>query len=121
MLGKKTYRLALKERIQIETLLNENKSKSYISKTLKRSRSTITREVKKWTQPRKTNTISKYNTDLDNKNITRPENTIITNRTFDAIQLFKIETPTHLMQIFGLAELNFILWTMILTKQCPLC
>jgi IS30 family transposase len=50
MLRKKTCRLTLKERIQIETLLNENKSKSYIAVTLKRSRSTITREVNKWVQ-----------------------------------------------------------------------
>ena len=50
MLRKKTYRLTLKERIQIETLLKENKSKSYIAKTLNRSRSTITREVNKWVQ-----------------------------------------------------------------------
>ena len=44
------YQITLKERIQIETLLNENKSKAYIAKTLKRARSTITREVNKWTQ-----------------------------------------------------------------------
>ena len=50
MLRKKNGRLTLKERIQIETLLNENKSKAYIAKTLKRARSTITREVNKWTQ-----------------------------------------------------------------------
>ena len=50
MLRKKTCRLTLKERIQIETLLNENKPKSYIAKTLKRARSTITREVNKWVQ-----------------------------------------------------------------------
>lgn len=50
MVRKKISRLTLKERIQIETLLNEKKSKSYISKTLNRSRSTITREVNKWVQ-----------------------------------------------------------------------
>ena len=48
MLRKKTCRLTLKERIQIETLLEEKKSKSYIAKTLKRARSTITREVNKF-------------------------------------------------------------------------
>ena len=48
MLRKKTSRLTLKERIQIETLLNENKTKAYIAKTIKRSRSTISREVNKW-------------------------------------------------------------------------
>jgi IS30 family transposase len=50
MVRKKNSRLTLKERIQIETLLKENKSKSYIAKTLNRSRSTITREVNKWVQ-----------------------------------------------------------------------
>ena len=50
MVRKKNIRLTLKERIQIETLLKENKSKSYIAKTLNRSRSTITREVNKWVQ-----------------------------------------------------------------------
>lgn len=48
MVRKKIGRLTLKERIQIETLLNENKSKAYIAKTLKRARSTITREVNKF-------------------------------------------------------------------------
>ncbi|WP_456377729.1 helix-turn-helix domain-containing protein, partial [Lutibacter sp.] len=37
-------RLTLKERVVIETLLQENKTKSYIAKKLNRSRSTITRE-----------------------------------------------------------------------------
>lgn len=45
---KKYKRLTLKERIIIETLLKENRSKSYISKQLNRSRSTITKEVKLW-------------------------------------------------------------------------
>jgi len=45
---KKHTRLTLKERVVIETLLQENKTKSYISKVLHRSRSTITREVNKW-------------------------------------------------------------------------
>ena len=45
---KKHRRLTLKERIIIETLLNENKSKSYIAKQLNRNRSTITREVNNW-------------------------------------------------------------------------
>ena len=50
MLGKKTCRLTLKERIQIEILLNENESKSYIAKTLKKSRSKIIRKVNKCVQ-----------------------------------------------------------------------
>jgi len=48
MKAKKYERLSLKERVVIETLLHENKTKSYIAKKLKRSRSTISREVKKW-------------------------------------------------------------------------
>ena len=44
---KKYKRLTLKERVIIETLLQENKTKSYIAKKLKRSRSTISREVNK--------------------------------------------------------------------------
>ncbi len=48
MRAKKYKRLSLKERIIIETLLLENKSKSYIAKKLNRSRSTITREINKW-------------------------------------------------------------------------
>ncbi|TXE16443.1 helix-turn-helix domain-containing protein [Psychroserpens burtonensis] len=48
---KKHRRITRKERVQIETLLNEKKkSKSYITNTLKRARSTISREVNKWVQ-----------------------------------------------------------------------
>ena len=43
----KHRRLTHKERVQIETLLNEKKSILYITKTPKRARSTITREVNK--------------------------------------------------------------------------
>ena len=60
MIRKKNSRLTQKERIQIETLLSENKSKSYIAKTLNRSRSTITREVNKWVQSER----DKYSADL---------------------------------------------------------
>jgi len=45
---KKHKRLSLKERVIIETLLQEKRNKSYIAKTLNRARSTITREVNKW-------------------------------------------------------------------------
>jgi len=45
----KTYaRLSLQERTIIETLLNEKRNRSYIAKVLKRSRSTITREINLW-------------------------------------------------------------------------
>ena len=64
MARKKNSRLTLKERIQIETLLNDNKSKSYIAKTLKRSRFTITREVNKWEQTDR----DKYSTEIANWN-----------------------------------------------------
>ena len=45
---KKHKRLNLKERVIIQTLLEENKSKSFIAKKLSRSRSTISREIRKW-------------------------------------------------------------------------
>lgn len=45
---KKHKRLSLKERVIIQTLLEENKPKSFIAKKLNRARSTITREVNKW-------------------------------------------------------------------------
>jgi IS30 family transposase len=46
---KKTHKkLSLEERIIIETLLAENRKKSYIAIKLNRSRSTITREVNLW-------------------------------------------------------------------------
>jgi len=46
---KKTYkRITLNERIIIETLLHEKKSKSYIAVHLNRSRSTVNNELKKW-------------------------------------------------------------------------
>jgi len=45
---KKYTRLTLSERVIIETLLKEKRSKSYIAKQLGRSRSTISNEVNKW-------------------------------------------------------------------------
>jgi len=45
---KKYTRLTLSERVIIETLLKEKRSKSYIAKKLGRSRSTIGNEVNKW-------------------------------------------------------------------------
>jgi len=60
MRRKKNSRLTHKERVQIQTLLNENKSKAYIAKTLKRARSTISREVNKWVQNKEDN----YDADL---------------------------------------------------------
>lgn len=45
---KKYHRLSLKERVIIETLIKEKRTKSYIAKQLNRSRSTITREINNW-------------------------------------------------------------------------
>lgn len=45
---KNYHRLTYKERVVIETLLSEKKTRSFISKQLGRSRSTITRELKTW-------------------------------------------------------------------------
>ena len=60
MVRKKNGRLTHKERVQIETLLVEKRSKSYIAKTLLRSRSTISREVNKWV----CNKTDKYDAEL---------------------------------------------------------
>ena len=48
MNSKKYKRLTLKERVIIQTLLEEEKSKSFIANKLNRSRSTISREINKW-------------------------------------------------------------------------
>jgi len=45
---RKYRRLSFKERVTIQTLLEEGKNRSYISKKLKRARSTIKRELDKW-------------------------------------------------------------------------
>lgn len=45
---KKYVRLSYKDRVKIETYLLQKKSRSYISKELHRSKSTITRELSKW-------------------------------------------------------------------------
>ncbi|WP_026932623.1 IS30 family transposase [Christiangramia echinicola] len=57
---KKHRRLSYKERVIIQSLLEENKSKSFIANKLGRTRSTITREVNKWV----TKPTEKYNADL---------------------------------------------------------
>lgn len=48
MSTKKYKRLSLQERVIIQTLLEEGKSKSFIANKLSRSRSTISREINKW-------------------------------------------------------------------------
>jgi IS30 family transposase len=45
---KKYKRLSFEERVKIETLLEEKRSRNYIAIHLKRSRSTINNEVRKW-------------------------------------------------------------------------
>lgn len=45
---KKYKRLSLEERVKIEAFLEVNKSKSFIAKSLNRSRSSINNEIKKW-------------------------------------------------------------------------
>ena len=52
---KKHRRLTLKERVIIQTLLKEKKTKSYIANRLGRNRSTIGREVNKWVQKKEDN------------------------------------------------------------------
>lgn len=47
---KKYKRLSFQERVKIETLLVENRSKNYIAIALNRSRTTINNEVNKWVQ-----------------------------------------------------------------------
>jgi transposase, IS30 family len=60
MKKKKYQRLTLQERIIIETLLSEKKTRSFIATKLNRARSTITRELNKWiTKPH-----HKYNAEL---------------------------------------------------------
>ena len=82
MVRKKNGRLTHKERIQIETLLNENKSKAYIAKTLNRARSTITREVNKWVQSDK----DKYSADLAHWNA---KDDYLNKRNLDKISIYK--------------------------------
>ena len=48
MEAKKFVRLTLSERVIIETLLGEKRSKSDIAKKLGRSRSTVSHEINKW-------------------------------------------------------------------------
>ena len=82
MKEKKHRRLSLQERVIIETLLEENKSKSFIAKKLKRSRSTITREINKWVR----NPDDKYNAELANW---LAKDDYLNKRNLDKISTFK--------------------------------
>jgi IS30 family transposase len=79
----KTHKkLSLKERIIIETLLNENMTKSYIAKQLNRNRSTISREVNQWVlKP-----TDKYNATLANS---YAKDDYLNKRNFDKINAHK--------------------------------
>ncbi len=57
---KKHRRLSYRERVVIQSLLEEKKNKSFIAIKLGRTRSTITREVNKWV----TKPIENYNADI---------------------------------------------------------
>ena len=82
MKPKKHKRLTYKERVIIETLLDEKRSKSYISTKLKRSRSTITREINKWvTEPNE-----KYDAKLADW---YAKDTYLNKRNLDKIETFK--------------------------------
>src|SRR3990172_3292971 len=61
---KKYIRLTYKERVIIETLLSEEKSRTFIAKQLNRSKSTITRELKKWIGKLSDKNKYKYSADL---------------------------------------------------------
>src|SRR3972149_577826 len=61
---KKYSRLTYKERVIIETLLSEEKSRTFIAKQLNRSKSTITRELKKWIGKLSDKNKYKYSADL---------------------------------------------------------
>ena len=50
MILEKCKRLSFEERVIIETLLKEKRTKSYIADNLSRARSTVTREVNKWVE-----------------------------------------------------------------------
>lgn len=79
---KKYKRLSLKERVIIQTLLEENKPKSFIAKRLNRSRSTISREINKWIDtPR-----DKYDATLADWNA---KDDYLNKRNLDKISTFK--------------------------------
>jgi len=79
---KKYKRLNFQERVIIETLLGEEKSKSLIALRLNRSRSTITREINKWVQK----PWEKYNAELAHWNA---EDDYLNKRNLDKIGTFK--------------------------------
>jgi IS30 family transposase len=79
---KKYKRLTFQERVIIETLLGEEKSKSFIALRLNRSRSTITREINKWVKK----PWEKYNAELAHWDA---EDDYLNKRNLDKIGTFK--------------------------------
>jgi IS30 family transposase len=79
---KKYNRLTFQERVVIQTLLEEKKSKSCIALRLNRSRSTITREINKWVQEPWEN----YNAELAHWDA---EDNYLNKRNLDKIGTFK--------------------------------
>lgn len=79
---KKYNRLTFQERVVIQTLLEEKKSKSFIALRLNRSRSTITREINKWVQ----NPWESYNAELAHWDA---EDNYLNKRNLDKIGTFK--------------------------------
>jgi IS30 family transposase len=81
---KKYVRLTYKERVVIETLLSEKKSRTFIAKRLNRSKSTITRELKKWIG--KPSDKYKYSADLADWNA---KDDYLNKRNLDKISTYK--------------------------------
>lgn len=79
---KKHRRLSHQERVIIQTLLEENRPKSFIAEKLGRTRSTITREVNKWV----TKPIEKYDADLAHYNA---KDDYLNKRNLDKISTYK--------------------------------
>ena len=88
-MSSKHRRLSIKERIQIETLLNEGKTKAYMARVLKRSPSTISREINKWIQ----HPDDKYSAELAHWNA---KDDYLNKRNLDKISTHKHLTPKTL-------------------------
>lgn len=79
---KKHRRLSYRERVVIQSLLEENKTKSFIAIKLGRTRSTITREVNKWV----TKPTENYNADMAHWNA---KDDYLNKRNLDKISTYK--------------------------------
>lgn len=81
-MSSKHRRLSHRERVVIETLLHEKKSKAYIAKKLNRARSTISREINKWIDDPSEN----YSADLAHWNA---KDDYLNKRNLDKISTYK--------------------------------